>query len=506
MPADILSQIDIHTLKGLTQDSREVRPGWLFAALPGSRADGAAYIADAVRAGASAVLAGPGTILPRGCENARLLVDENPRRALALIAAAFHARQPACVAAVTGTNGKTSTALFTRQIWESAGHRAASMGTLGIQARGLEKPGAMTTPGPVALHAELAGLADAGVTHLAMEASSHGLDQHRLDGVKLRAAGFTNLSRDHLDYHPDMESYFLAKARLFAGLLPEGGTAVLNADIPEFSRLHDICMERKIKVISYGFSATDLKILSLEPSGGGQNLELEIMGTRHGVSLPLVGGFQAMNALCALGLALAGDCVENDTVRIGEYVRALSTLQGAPGRLQAVPGTPPGIGVYVDYAHTPDALETVLKALRPHVKEAGAGGTGRLVCVFGCGGDRDRGKRPVMGEIAALLADTLIVTDDNPRSENPADIRAQVMAGAGEQATEIEGRHAAIAAAVGGLEPGDVLVIAGKGHERGQIFSDRTEPFDDVAEAAAAIRAAFGREYEDNKARDCKKR
>lgn len=472
----ILAKINPRNLKGITQDSRAVKPGYLFAALSGKKTDGRQFIGDAIGRGAVAVLGGPEAALPAGCEGVRLIVDENPRRALAQLAAAFYARQPEHVVAVTGTNGKTSTALFTQQLWEAAGHKAASLGTLGVRARGLDKTGFMTTPDPVTLHAELADLADAGITHLAIEASSHGLDQYRLDGLRVKAAGFTNLSRDHLDYHPDMESYFRAKARLFSELLPTDGVAVLNADVPEFSRLDEVCKDKGVKVISYGFAAKDFKIIDFEPVEGGQNLELEIMGKTYGVALPLVGAFQAMNALCALGLAIAVD-----ESRAGDYVQALSSLQGAPGRLQKVPGCPSGVGVYVDYAHTPDALENVLKALRPHV-------SGRLLCVFGCGGDRDRGKRPVMGKIASDLADAVIVTDDNPRSENPEEIRAQILGGASEKAVEIEGRRQAIAKAVKMLRNGDVLVIAGKGHEQGQIFRDRTEPFDDVSEAAAAIR------------------
>lgn len=475
----VLSRIDLLALKGLTQDSRAVRPGYLFAALPGGKADGRSFIGDAVRSGAVAILSGPGTVLPEGCEGVRLIVDENPRRALAQLAAAFYARQPGHVVAVTGTNGKTSTALFAQQLWESAGHKSASLGTLGVRSRGLDRSGSMTTPDPVTLHAELAELAEAGVTHLAIEASSHGLDQYRLDGLKIQAAGFTNLSRDHLDYHPDMESYFKAKARLFSEVLPAGGWAVLNADVPEFARLRDICAGRNLKVISYGRNATDLKIIDIEPVEGGQNIELEVMGRRYFVALPLVGLFQAMNALCALGLVLAGD-----EARAGDYVRALSGLQGAPGRLQKVPGCPPGIGVYVDYAHTPDALENVLNALRPHV-------AGRLICVFGCGGDRDRGKRPVMGRIASELADVVIVTDDNPRSEIPEEIRAEILEGTSLKAVEIGDRRQAIAESIREMKSGDVLVIAGKGHEQGQIFKDRTEPFDDVAEAAEALRKQY---------------
>lgn len=463
---------------GISQDSREVKAGWLFAALPGSRADGRAFIEAAVRNGAAAVMALPGTQVPEG---AAFVPAENPRRALALAAAKFYGRQPAHVVAVTGTNGKTSTAEFARQMWEASGTKAASIGTLGIRGEAVSGGGkdagaSMTTPDPVSLHAALADLAAAGVDHVAMEASSHGLDQFRLDGVKVRAAGFTNLTRDHLDYHKDMDSYFAAKARLFSDILSPDGTAVLNADDPQSEKLRALCAHRGVHAVGYGFAGADLKIESRVPVPQGQELEISVSGRRHRLTLPLVGAFQVMNALCALGLVTAG---QEDIQDAGAL---LAGLRGVPGRLQLVPGHRGG-AVYVDYAHTPDALDNILDALRPHAH-------GRLICVFGCGGDRDAGKRPVMGRIAADKADLAVVTDDNPRSEDPSAIRAAVMEGARRgknRCEDIPGRREAIRQAVAQTGPGDILVIAGKGHEQGQIIGGRVEPFDDVAEAAQAI-------------------
>ena len=472
------SALDIKTLKGLTQDSRSVKSGYLFAAIPGSKSDGRKYIADAVRYGASAVLAPKGTELPEGRDfkGIRLITDENPRRLFALMAAEFYERQPEDIVAVTGTNGKTSTVHFVQQLWKSANLKAASLGTLGVRAPGMIRSASMTTPDPVSLHAGLADLAGAGVTHLAMEASSHGLHQYRLDGVRVSAAGFTNLSRDHLDYHHNMDEYLTAKTRLFAEVMQPGGTAVLNADTDEYAALEACALTQGHRVLSYGHKGTDLKILSCKPTPHGQDIKAEIMGHAYSFNLPLVGAFQVMNALCALGLVMAED-PDNETF-YEPFIKALSGLKGAPGRLQLVPGHPKG-AVYVDYAHTPDALETVLTALRPHTK-------GKLICVFGCGGDRDEGKRPMMGKISTDLADLSIVTDDNPRSEDPAAIRKAILEAA-PGAEEIGGRREAIKQAVAALKGGDVLVIAGKGHEQGQIFEDRTEPFDDFEEAEKAI-------------------
>lgn len=466
-PAATLRSLDI---KGLSADSREVAPGYLFAALPGTRTDGRRFIEEAVRRGAVAVLTTPDTEVPLAGENPFALVtDANPRRQLARLAARYYGDQPAVVAAVTGTNGKTSVAEFTRQIWRHLGHESASLGTLGLNPPRADGPASLTTPDPVDLHRCLASLARDGVSHLAMEASSHGLDQFRLDGLKLTAAAFTNLSRDHLDYHGSEQAYLAAKERLFAELLPDGSTAVLNADVPEFERLEQLSRDRGHSVISYGAAGRDLRLVKRAAAAGGQSLTLDALGRRKDVDLPLAGAFQAANALAALGLVLA--TAPSPEAVLDEAVMALSRLQGVAGRLELVGQTPSGGLVFVDYAHTPDALENVLTALRAHT-------TANLVTVFGCGGDRDAGKRPIMGEIAERLADRIFVTDDNPRGEPPEVIRLAIMAAA-PRAREIGDRAAAIDAAISSLETGDILVIAGKGHEAGQIVGDQVLPFDD---------------------------
>lgn len=465
-------------IEGLSEDSRRIEAGWLFAAFPGTKVDGRRFVEEAVRHGAVAILSDRQIEIPVGHQVAMLQAD-NPRRTLALMAARFYGRQPKTIVAVTGTNGKTSTAWFVQQLWEALDIKAASLGTLGI--RGIEiealrnaKLTSMTTPDMVSLMATLADLAASGIHHLAMEASSHGLAQCRLDGVKIRAAAFTNLTRDHLDYHPDMADYFSAKARLFKDVLAEDGVAVLNADIAEYPALKKICDDRKIRVIDYGRQAQALKLIERHAEADGQALVIGWQGKILEVTIPLVGEFMVMNALAALGLVLA-DMPE----RINDLIGALGTLKGAPGRLQFVPDHPHG-AVYVDYAHTPDALENILKALRPHTK-------GKLFCVVGCGGDRDPGKRPIMGRLASMLADVAVITDDNPRNEDPAKIRAAMMAEAS-GAHEIGDRRDAIIWAIRNMRQGDVLVIAGKGHEQGQIISGRVEPFDDLKEAALAIR------------------
>jgi UDP-N-acetylmuramoyl-L-alanyl-D-glutamate--2,6-diaminopimelate ligase len=464
-------------ITGITADSRQVLPGFLFAALPGAARDGRAFIADAIAKGAVAVLAAPGTDLAD--TGVALVTDDDPRHALALAAARFYARQPRTICAVTGTNGKTSVADFTRQIWTALGHRAASLGTLGIRAPGFAVKGALTTPDPVALHASLARLVADGVERLAIEASSHGLDQSRLDGLRLTAAAFTNLTRDHLDYHADMDAYRAAKLRLFDAILPRGATAVLNADSPDFGAFATVCRGRDQTVMSYGAKGEALRLEGVAPHAHGQRLRFSAGGRHFETELALVGGFQAHNALAALGLvAASGDALI-------DAAAALDRLIGAPGRLQLVATHKSGAPVYVDYAHTPDALETVLRALRPHTEK-------RLSVVFGCGGDRDRGKRPEMGRIATALADRVIVTDDNPRSEDPASIRAAIMAAA-PGAREIGDRAEAIYAAASELEPGDVLVLAGKGHETGQIVGGEVRPFDDAEVARAAIAALGGK-------------
>jgi UDP-N-acetylmuramoyl-L-alanyl-D-glutamate--2,6-diaminopimelate ligase len=447
---------------GLTADSRAVRPGDLFAALPGGKIDGRDYIKDAIARGAVAVLAA-----------AVLVTDPNPRRRFALMAAKFFQAQPATLAAVTGTNGKTSVASFTRQIWSTLGLPAASFGTIGLVSPKRRETGTLTTPDPVSLHRLLADLAAEGVTHAAFEASSHGLDQYRLDGVALSAAAFTNLSRDHLDYHGDMAAYWRAKRRLFAELLPDWGTLVLNADSEQAEDLVTLAQERGLSTISFGAKGADIQILSLVPAAAGQEITLSVAGRRHQLRLPLAGDFQVSNAACALGLAIATGCDPD------RAAAALETLEGVAGRLQLVAQNDRGAAIYVDYAHTPDGLETALRALKPHTE-------GRLIALFGCGGDRDPGKRPMMGAIAARLADYAIVTDDNPRTEEAAAIRAQIMVGC-PNAEEIGDRRTAIRAAIAMAGAGDVVVLAGKGHEAGQIVGSIVLPFDDAEEARLAV-------------------
>ncbi|MFN3232847.1 MAG: UDP-N-acetylmuramoyl-L-alanyl-D-glutamate--2,6-diaminopimelate ligase [Alphaproteobacteria bacterium] len=461
------SQIDI---RGLTADSRAVEPGYLFAALPGTQVRGADYIGDALDQGAVAVLAGPDVTVDPA--QAYLVPDYNPRRRLALMAARFFDAQPDTVVAVTGTNGKSSVVDFVRQIWAQLGHRAGSMGTLGVTADGIDPMPSLTTPDPVEVHRRLADLKQAGIDHLALEASSHGLAQHRLDGVQIKAAAFTNLSRDHLDYHATYEDYFLAKLRLFGDLLPPGGAAVLNAETPLFEELVDICWGRGLRILSVG-KGGDLALLSREATPSGQALVIGLGDQVYDVTLPLIGDFQTSNALVAAGLVLMTGGEPNPVMH------ALSGLSPVRGRLEHVGTHPNGAAVYVDYAHTPDALRTVLTSLRPHTQ-------GRLHLVFGCGGDRDSGKRPQMGAAAVELADRVIVTDDNPRHEDPAEIRRQIMT-ASPGALEVADRHAAIAKGLAGLQADDLLVIAGKGHEQGQIIGDEVLPFDDAAVVRSAL-------------------
>jgi len=463
---------------GLAADSRDVRPGFLFAALTGTRHRGRDFIPDALKHGAVAVLAEPDAA-PLAVDAAvPLIVDPNPRRRLALIAAQFFGRQPKTIAAVTGTNGKTSVASFLRQIWLTLGRRSASVGTLGVVAEGVAADLHHTTPDPVSLHAALAALSDAGVTHLAMEASSHGLDQCRLDGVSLVAAAFTNLTRDHFDYHQTFEDYYRAKARLFDTLLPSGGAAVINADAPEADRLVEACTARRHRLIRVGTRGQEIVLIERREEGSGQVLVLDLFGRRHELMFPLPGAFQASNALVALGLAIGGGEAEDTSLS------ALTQLRSVRGRLELVGQHSAGAPVYVDYAHSPDGLATVLRALRPYAKR-------RLAVVFGCGGDRDRGKRPQMGALACELADLIVVTDDNPRSEDPAVIRRAILE-ACPSATEIGDRRRAIEVAIASLGPGDLLVIAGKGHEEGQIIGKTVVPFDDASVAREALRALGG--------------
>lgn len=465
-------------IRALTADSRKVESGTLFAAFAGSKTDGRRYIDDALSKGAVAILADPSM---RGRElGVPLIADPLPRRRFALMASRFFGQQPAHAVAVTGTNGKTSIANFTRQLWQALGLKAASLGTLGLDAPGFAGKAGLTTPDPALLHQLLAELAEAGVQHLALEASSHGLDQHRLDGVVLKAAAFTNLSRDHFDYHGSADAYFAAKARLFEELLPDDGKAVLNADIPEIDRLRAICRDRGLETITYGRAGDQIKLLERHPRPGGQDLTIAVRGKSFQVTTSLMGGFQADNLMAALGLAWAttgdGD--------LEQLMAALGRIEGALGRLQPVDGSPGGVSVFVDYAHTPDALAHVLDALRPHI-------AGSLMVVFGCGGDRDTGKRAVMGKIAAEHADKVFITDDNPRSEDPASIRRAIL-DACPGAVEVGDRARAIHLAVRKLGVGDILVVAGKGHETGQIVGQSVLPFDDVAVVKAALAELTG--------------
>jgi UDP-N-acetylmuramoyl-L-alanyl-D-glutamate--2,6-diaminopimelate ligase len=403
-----------------------------------------------------------------------LVATRNPRRALALAAARFYPRQPAVIAAVTGTSGKTSVAAFTRQIWEQAGFSAASIGTTGVVAPGRSEYGSLTTPDPVALHRLLSELADAGVTHASMEASSHGLDQCRLDGVKLAAGGFTNLGRDHMDYHPTVEDYHRAKLRLFDTLLPKGAPAVIFADDPWSQPTIEAARAAGLEVLTVGRRGEFLKLKRVEHERHRQRAEVEADGVLHEIDLPLAGDFQIANALVSAGLAIStGTSVDKALI-------ALEKLKGAPGRLDLVGTTANGAPVYVDYAHKPDALENMLASVRPFT-------TGRVIVVFGCGGDRDRGKRPIMGEIATRLADVVIVTDDNPRSEAPEAIRAAILAAA-PGAIEIGDRRKAIHEAVAMLHAGDTLIVAGKGHEVGQTVGAETVHFSDHEEVRSALR------------------
>ncbi|MEP9388694.1 UDP-N-acetylmuramoyl-L-alanyl-D-glutamate--2,6-diaminopimelate ligase [Mesorhizobium sp. KR9-304] len=457
---------------GVSSDSRRIAPGMVFVAVAGSKADGAAYAADAARRGAAAIVAAKGAGL--GAQTAPLLLVDDPRLALAKLAARIFPRQPEIMVAVTGTSGKTSVAAFTRQIWEQGGHAAASIGTTGVVAPGRNEYGSLTTPDPVELHKLLTELADAGVTHASMEASSHGLDQRRLDGVRLSAGGFTNLGRDHMDYHATVEDYLRAKLRLFDTLLPKGAPAVIFADDPWSKPAIDAAKAAGLNVLTVGRHGDFLTLKRVEHERFRQRAEIVANGEFYEIDLPLAGDFQIFNALVAAGLAAATG------TPVAKALAALEHLKGAPGRLDLVGTTPAGAPVYVDYAHKPDALENVLASVRPFT-------TGRVVVVFGCGGDRDRGKRPIMGEIATRLADLVIVTDDNPRSERPEDIRKAIL-DAAPGAIEIGDRRQAIREAVAALHAGDTLVVAGKGHEEGQTVGAETFHFSDHEEVREALR------------------
>ena len=473
--ADIAAPAADLAIGGIAVDSRAVKPGDLFFALAGAKTDGARFVAAAVAAGAVAVA---GEHRPEGDLAVPFVQLSNPRLALAQAAARFYPRQPEVIAVVTGTSGKTSVAAFTRQIWQRLGHASASIGTIGLVTPTRSVYGSLTTPDPIALHRSLDEIAREGITHLALEASSHGLDQFRLDGVRVAAGGFTNLSRDHMDYHPTVAHYLNAKLRLFRNLVQDGGAAVISADHDCSAEVIEAARTRGLRLITIGRNGdpgAGIKLIDAAVEGFAQTLNVEHEGRRYSIKLPLVGEFQIENALVAAGLVIGtgGDAAAS--------FAALEHLEGAPGRLDLV-GARNGAPVFVDYAHKPDALAKTLQALRPYAKR-------KLVVVFGAGGDRDSGKRPLMGAIAAENADVVIITDDNPRSEDPATIRAAILAAA-PGAREIGDRAEAIRIAISELQPGDALLIAGKGHETGQIVGDRVLHFSDHDAAKAALSAS----------------
>lgn len=452
---------------GFAIDHRKVAPGTIFGAFPGTRFNGEDFIADAVKAGAVAVVARPGAKV----EGAVHVADEEPRRAFAALAARFFQPVPETVVAVTGTNGKTSTVEMTRQIWRMAGYSAASIGTLGVTTADESVSTGLTTPDIVTFLSNMTGLAREGVTHVAYEASSHGLSQYRNEGLRVGAGAFTNLSRDHLDYHATMEDYFAAKMRLFDHVVEESGTAVVWMDDEWSGRAVEHVRARGLRLLSVGEQGTEIRLLARTPTQLGQTLEIAFEGQARKINLPLIGAYQAANALVSAGLAIASG---TDAAKVFD---ALGRLQPVRGRLERAAINRAGAPVYVDYAHTPDAIEAAIAALRPHT-------SGRLITVFGAGGDRDGGKRPEMGRAACAGSDLVIVTDDNPRGEDPAEIRSAVMAGCNGKAREIGDRRAAIAAAIAEAGREDIVLVAGKGHEQGQIVGRgdtvRILPFDDV--------------------------
>ncbi len=470
--AEMDARFDALPIAGITADSRAIKPGFLFAAVPGTKADGLAFVPQALAAGAVAVMAERASSLPDGVAFVQV---RNVREALARTAANFFPRQPATIAAITGTSGKTSVAAFTRQIWSALGEQAASIGTIGVVAPDGAVYGSLTTPDPIELHQTLDRLSDAGVTHLAIEASSHGLHQHRLDGLRVKVGAFTNITRDHLDYHQTLDAYLRAKLLLYERLVQSDGAAVIDVDHEHADAMVAAARARGLEIFTVGRNGTSVTLLETRIDGFAQIMRVANAGREYQVRLPLVGGFQVENALVAAGIALA---TGEDPPAVFE---ALAGLEGAKGRLELL-GDRRGAPVFVDYAHKPDALEKALEALRPYTKR-------RLVVVIGAGGDRDQGKRPIMGAIAVEKADRVIVTDDNPRSEDPASIRAAILAAA-PGALEIGDRRSAIVRAVADLEPGDVLLIAGKGHETGQIVGNKVLPFSDQETAREAIAAA----------------
>lgn len=456
-------------ISNLTADSRKVGPGTLFAALPGTVADGRDYIQNAISKGASAVLSTPGL---EGI-TVPYIAHENPRQFYSLLASRLYAGQPETLVAMTGTNGKSSTVEFLRQLWVHSGRAGACFGTLGVQSPSGYLPLTHTTPDAVALHQTLSDLAASGVTHVGMEASSHGLKQYRLDGVKISASGFSNLTQDHFDYHPTMEDYFLSKARLFMDLTPVGKPAVINVNDPYGQRLAEMCVARGLDVMRVGWSGQDIRIDEVMPKAASQILDLVVQGKRYKVTLPLAGEFQVLNAVSALGLAMVtGMSVET-------ALEGLESLTGVAGRMEQAGRTDKSAPIFVDFAHTEDGLDKLLRSVRPHTM-------GRIVIVFGCGGDRDPDKRPKMGAVAAKLADHVIVTDDNPRTETAALIRQAVLRGCPD-ADEVGDRAEAIRTGIAMLGANDCLVIAGKGHEQGQIVGDNVIPFSDIEQVKLAL-------------------
>ncbi len=463
---------------GISEDSRKIKKGNIFVAYKGAKTDGTLFVKNAVEKGAVAVLAKEKIPLPPGII---FLKHDNPRLALSLLAKRFYPKEPEHILAVTGTNGKTSVAHFIREILARIKGNAASIGTLGVIGNNseaiIETPYSMTTPDPVFLYQTIQELSERGIRHLSIEASSHGLDQYRLDAIKIEAAGFTNLTRDHLDYHESMEAYLNAKLRLFKDIVSKDGVSVINADIPQYEMIKDAS---RAKVLSYGSSGKDFTMMSQKPTLFGQDIDIRIKNKKFRISLPLVGAFQSGNILCALGMVIGRELVNLD-----EALKVLPNISSVPGRMQKAVEHPEGGGVYVDYAHTPDALEKALMALKAHT-------TGRIIVVFGCGGNRDKGKRPQMGKIASGLADIVIVTDDNPRNEDPSMIRREIIMST-PNAHEIGNRSEAIHQALTLMHGGDIVLLAGKGHEKSQVIGDMSYPFDDVEEAKKSAVEIWGK-------------
>ncbi|MGB1360590.1 MAG: UDP-N-acetylmuramoyl-L-alanyl-D-glutamate--2,6-diaminopimelate ligase [Alphaproteobacteria bacterium] len=467
-------------IKMISADSREIKQDGLFLAVRGVNQDGTKFIDSAIENGAIAIITHNDTDTSNIPDNVEVIKSDNPRQTYAKICNEFFQPKPKYFSAVTGTNGKTSIANFTQNIWEQKGYNAIATGTLGFTGCGYEPSSSLTTPEPSVLHQQLSNAKkDKDIDYICMEASSHGLDMNRLDGIEFMSAGFTNLSRDHLDYHNTMDEYFKAKSYLFENLLSTDGVAVLNATIPEYEPLKEICKKRKIKTVSYGLLEKsingiipDIHIIGYKRDLSGFDVDMSVMGTELQTRINLPGIFQLENVLCSLGLS-AIDCNPVDNVQF------LDQVKGVRGRLEYIGMTATGGTVYVDYAHTPDALETVLNTMKPHAKN-------KLNVIIGCGGDRDKGKRPIMGRVACETADIAYITDDNPRTENPSDIRADMMVGA-TTGIEIDGRENAIFQAVKDLNAGDILIVAGKGHEQGQIVGDKVLPFDDAKVIRKAI-------------------